>query len=89
MSILIATAEIDGQAPPSGELHIPMTYEQYLQACAEDTQVEWVDGEVIVFMPPGTRHQRLLTFLLALLASLCAAHEIGRSDSRCHSKCVW
>ena len=77
MSVLFATSEIDGQAPPPGELHTPMTYEEYLQACAEDTQVEWVDGEAIVFMPPGTRHQRLLTFLLALLATYVQHTRLG------------
>lgn len=54
-----------------------MTYEQYLQTCAEDTQVEWVDGAAIIFMPPGTKHQRLLTFLLALLAAYVQHLRLG------------
>lgn len=31
-----------------------MTYEQFLQWKNEDTHAEWVNGEVILFMPPKT-----------------------------------
>lgn len=46
---------------------LTMTYEQFLQWKNEDTHAEWVNGEVILFMPPKTFHQVVITFLTHLL----------------------
>jgi Uma2 family endonuclease len=60
-------------APPAGKL----TYEQFLEWCDEDTWAEWVDGEVILLMPPSTRHQRLVGFLSFVLRAFLAVHRLG------------
>ena len=44
-----------------------VTYEEFLAWADEDTRAEWVDGEVIVFMPASALHQRLVSFLDRLL----------------------
>ncbi len=36
-----------------------MTYEEFLTKIDEHAHAEWVDGEVTVFMPPKTAHQRV------------------------------
>ncbi|MDW8289682.1 MAG: Uma2 family endonuclease [Armatimonadota bacterium] len=52
-------------APSTEKLR--MTYEQYLQWKGEDTRAEWVEGEVVLTMPPGNRHQDIGSFLGTLL----------------------
>jgi Uma2 family endonuclease len=44
-----------------------LTYEEFLAWADEDARTEWVDGEVIVFMPASALHQRLVSFLDRLL----------------------
>lgn len=34
-----------------------MTYEAYLKLQGDSRQVEWVNGEVIIYMPPLYEHQ--------------------------------
>jgi Uma2 family endonuclease len=48
---------------------LKMSYDEFLEWSGEDTHAEWVNGEVIVFMPPKTAHQRI-SLLLATLLSL-------------------
>ena len=36
---------------------LPMSYEAYLAYGDDTTRTEWVDGEVIVYMPPRDEHQ--------------------------------
>ena len=55
---------VTGHAPP----RLPMSYEEYYAWADEDIHAEWVDGEVIVHMPPFDIHQTLLNFLNRLLA---------------------
>jgi Uma2 family endonuclease len=57
---------------------IPMTYTSYLRAFAETTQVEWVDGKAIVFMPPSVRHQEIVVFLAALLTLFVRRFGLGQ-----------
>lgn len=45
-----------------------MTYEQFRQWAGEDTYAEWVDGEVILPMPPKRKHQSITVFLTRLLS---------------------
>ena len=54
-------------ATPADEHRLRMSYEEYLNWADEDTRAEWVDGEVIVFMPVTYEHQLLITFLIQLL----------------------
>jgi Uma2 family endonuclease len=47
-----------------------MTYEEFLKWAGEDTYAEWVDGEVILLMPPKSAHQELVLFLAYLLQTV-------------------
>ncbi|NJN65425.1 MAG: Uma2 family endonuclease [Chloroflexaceae bacterium] len=60
-------------APRPAERRLRMSYEQFLAWSDEDTHAEWVNGEVIVFMPPVDRHQTIVGFLhivISLFANL-------------------
>lgn len=59
------------------EEHLEMTYEEFLTWANEDTHAEWVDGEVIVFMPTVIRHQRLVVFLTTLLELYSRLRDLG------------
>ncbi len=54
------------EMPP--EQRVRMSYDEFLAAFDENVQAEWVDGEVIIFMPPTTLHQRVVFFLARLLS---------------------
>lgn len=45
-----------------------MTYEEFRQWAGEDTYAEWVDGEVILLIPPKRKHQSIALFLTRLLS---------------------
>jgi Uma2 family endonuclease len=68
-------------APPLSTLpleqRVPMSYEDYLQFADEHQLIEWVDGEVIAHMPPGTRHQQVQTFLAKLLGLFVEYFGLG------------
>lgn len=53
---------------PRQERRLRMSYEEFLAWADEDVHAEWVDGEVTVFVTPGTRHQRIALFLIKLLS---------------------
>jgi len=55
----------------------PLTYEQFLQMKDEDTHAEWVNGEVIVLLPPKRYHQEVLRFLAYLLEEYLQQHPLG------------
>jgi Uma2 family endonuclease len=54
-----------------------MTYEEFLAWADEDTLAEWVDGQVIVNSPANAKHQRLLRFLLRVLAGYVDVQGAG------------
>ena len=54
-----------------------MTYEEYLAWSGEDTRGEWVNGEVIQFMPPKALHQNLAGFLYTLLTFFVKMFKLG------------
>ncbi len=62
---------------PTHERRLPMSYEDYLAWADEDIHAEWVDGEVIVFMPPSDRHQDLVGWLAALLRLFVDLFDLG------------
>jgi Uma2 family endonuclease len=47
---------------------LTMSYEEFLAWSDEDTHAEWVEEEVIVYMPPRYIHQNSAGFLYELLA---------------------
>lgn len=54
-----------------------MSYEEYLEYANETRIMEWVDGEVIEYMPAGYLHQNIVRFLLALLNSFVEMMQLG------------
>lgn len=64
-------------APFPEERRIPMTYDEWLDWAEESRISEWVDGEAIEFMPPTTRHQDVVAFLVALLRVFAELRRLG------------
>lgn len=64
-------------APFPEERRIPMTYDEWLEGSEESRLSEWVDGEAIEFMPPTTRHQDVVAFLLALVRVFSDLRRLG------------
>ncbi len=60
-----------------GETHIKMSYEEFATSVDEDAHAEWVDGEVIFFMPPKDIHQELVGFLYRLIAQFADFFQLG------------
>jgi len=66
-------------ALPNGERHLPMSLEAFWvweDGCNE--QAEWVNGEVIIFMPPKTIHQEIVGFLHWLLLGYVDLFKLGK-----------
>lgn len=59
------------------EVHIPMSYEEYLNTFDEDVHAEWVQGEAIIFMSVATRHQIIVTYLIKLLGMYIEFFRMG------------
>ena len=57
---------------------MPITFEEWLQWDDEGGLTEWVDGEVIHFMPATELHQRLSGFLEALLRMFAQLYGLGK-----------
>jgi len=79
MPVLEATLERDEAtvATPRGPRRLSMSYNDFLTWADEDVHAEWVDGEVIVFMPPKTRHQQVAGFLYILLKLFIDFSDLG------------
>lgn len=59
------------------EQRFSMSYDEF-QTCAEEgIHAEWVDGEVVVFMPPKTIHQHIVGFLYNLLSLYVSFFDLG------------
>ena len=56
-----------------------MTYEEWLERVPENILSEWVDGEVIVFMPPSELHQDLAGFLFVLVSWYARTLGLGKA----------
>ena len=54
-----------------------MSYEEFLQWADEDVWAEWVDGEVIILTPASLKHQRIVSFLHALIKHYADATDAG------------
>jgi len=57
---------------------VKMSYAEYLEFSATDRIVEWVDGEMIVYMPPKPRHQQIVFFLSQVLSLFVEFFELGQ-----------
>jgi len=71
--------DIDLLDPPRDrEVVIPMTYEEWLAwPPAESRVTEWIDGEVIVFVPGSKLHQDIVGFLYVLLSWYARVEDLG------------
>ena len=69
-------------APPARVGTRQMSYEDYLLWSTEDKHAEWVNGEVIVNMPPTEMHQALLGFLFSFLRLFADMARQGELLSR-------
>lgn len=65
-------------ATQTGLTRLKMSYEAFLEWADEDTHAEWVNGEVIVFMPPTYQHQNVLGFLHELLKLFINFSDLGK-----------
>ncbi|MCS6859512.1 MAG: Uma2 family endonuclease [Abditibacteriales bacterium] len=76
----MATERAVMASPPQPEeaYRLRMSYEEFLAYVDEDVHAEWVEGEVIVFMPPKTRHQLITGFLYQLLKLFADFFQRGR-----------
>lgn len=74
MSILDKTIK---EVTAEYEIRLRMSYDDWRAQVAETKQSEWVDGEVIIFMPPAIRHQRIIGFLVKLLGLFVDHLQLG------------
>jgi Uma2 family endonuclease len=65
-------------APTRQDQPLRMSYEEFLAWADEDVHAEWVDGEVIVQMPPKEPHQRVVAFLIQLMGLFIQLFQLGR-----------
>ena len=56
---------------------LKMSYAEYLEFASDSSIMEWVEGEVIIYMPPVDRHQELVLFLSKLLHSFIQFFNLG------------
>lgn len=54
-----------------------MTYQEFLDWSGDTTHAEWVDGEVIVFLPPMKLHQLVEGFSFSLLDIFVRMYDLG------------
>jgi Uma2 family endonuclease len=74
----MTTAQVGTTETRTGTELPRMSYEEFLAWASEDTHAEWVDGEVIVQMPPKSPHQTLIAFLDRLLGLFAEVFDLGR-----------
>ena len=65
-------------APTTQGQRLRMSYEEFLAWADEDVHAEWVDGEVIIQMPPNEPHQRVVAFLMSLISLFIQLYKLGR-----------
>jgi Uma2 family endonuclease len=66
----------DVESPP-----LRMTYQEFLEWANEDVHAEWVNGEVIVQIPPKASHQDIVRFLSGLLDLFIQFFHLGKLRS--------
>ena len=74
----MTTRELSVETTATLPDRLRMTYEEFLAWAGEDTRAEWVEGEVIVFMPPKNLHQTMVGFLYVLLSAFIRLHKLGK-----------
>lgn len=59
------------------ELRLPMTYDQFLTELPEPIHAEWVNGTSIIFRHSTPDHQRIVSFLIAILRFYVDLFQLG------------
>ncbi len=75
--VMTFESQSDNVGKSSRARRLCMSYEEYLCWADEDVLAEWVNGEVIVHMPPKRFHQSLVTFLVKLLGLFVDFYDLG------------
>lgn len=70
---MVTKTTAEGLAPQ----RLKMSYQEYLEFADHSRIVEWVDGEVIIYMPPLPEHQSISRFLSTLLDSFIQFFDLG------------
>jgi Uma2 family endonuclease len=65
-------------APAAVRPPLRMSYDEYKNTTFEGGLTEWVDGEVIFFMPPKDQHQNIVEFLDRLLGLFVQLFKLGK-----------
>ncbi len=65
------------EAPLTEEQRLKMSYDEFLAWTDDTTHAEWVDGEVIVFMPPKDKHQAIVGFLHIVISLFANLFNLG------------
>ena len=78
MNTTTAIAAPTNMATTRPPARLRMTYEEFLQWSDEDMHAEWVNGEVIVHMPPKPIHQITVAFLHRLLGLFVDLFGLGQ-----------
>jgi Uma2 family endonuclease len=55
-----------------------ISYEDFLEWADENTHAEWVDGEVIIFMPTKNAHQNVVEFLYVIMNYFVRLLDLGK-----------
>lgn len=74
----MATETLNKTRPYPGQRML-MSYEEYLELDTDGLIAEWVDGEVIVHMPPKSEHQSIVEFLYILIALFVNLFNLGKT----------
>jgi Uma2 family endonuclease len=80
MSVAVLAPEQQSKTnlKPQTTASLRMSYEEWLAWAGEDQRSEWVNGEVIVFIPPKNIHQVLIGFLYQVLKTFVDINALGQ-----------
>ncbi len=70
---MLTTTTFEKTAPQ----RLKMSYEEYLDFADNSKIIEWVEGEVIIYMPPVYEHQGIVVFLTVLLQQFIQIFDLG------------
>src|SRR5215208_6081697 len=72
-SEILEEKQIEPRTPPAD----PVTFEEFLAWCDEDTHAECVDGAIVMMSPASDQHQNLVEFLITILRLFNESHQAG------------
>lgn len=72
-SDLLEAKQLETKNPPPS----PVSFEEFLAWCDEDTHAEWVDGAIVMMSPASDQHQDLVEFLITILRLFNESRQAG------------